>query len=154
MFVLSLQTLIVQAVESFEPHKYTGNILSVEEFLREENIEKLEAKFPGLFAYLAFHPQVDQPIVDYISAGSLPSDSGSQILVLFVLDQSAKWPLPLTKKSFGGWLEVDRGVHPSYEIIKMLFQGHPTPPLPSIAYFERFTVEREPIFVSLLLKLN
>ena len=149
MLVLSLRTLVEQAVESFKAHQYTGNILSLDDFLREESISRLESQFDGLFAFLAFHPRIDQTIVDYIQAGSMASDSGSRILVLFLLDQPAQWPVPITKQSFGSWLELDTSVHPSYELVRTLFEGSTPPPLPGIAFFDRLSDLREPVFVGL-----
>src|ERR1017187_538639 len=148
MLVRSLQTLIEQAVESFKAHQYTGNILSVEEFLLDENIRKLEDAFDGIFAFLAFHPRADQPIVDYVQAGSMSSDSGRHVLVLFI-SEAARWPTSVTERSVRAWLELDLATHPSYELMEALFKGSTPPTPPGVAFFSRFTDSLEPVFVSL-----
>jgi len=56
----------------------TGTILASGASLRPEHFSQLEQRHPGVFAFLAFTPQRDPGVVDYLRAGSLPEDAGSR----------------------------------------------------------------------------
>lgn len=148
MLVISLNTMIEEAVSS-EAKQLSGNIQSFDDLLKKESLDLLEKHYNGLFAYLAFHPASDQIIVDYVRKGTLSSDSGPNILVLFTLDSEAKWTKAINEKSFGQWLKFDTSNHPSYQLVRVLFANKRVPPLPGIVVFERFTTNREPVYVSL-----
>ncbi|HZO70922.1 MAG TPA: hypothetical protein VFB60_01895 [Ktedonobacteraceae bacterium] len=46
---------------------------------QEKNQKALEANFPGVFAFIGFHPAVDKNVTSYLQSGSLSSDSGSKL---------------------------------------------------------------------------
>lgn len=149
MFVLSFTSLIEETIADENVSNLSGNVSSFDKLIRKESLELLESKHKGLFAYLAFHPNSDPQIVDYIKQGTLSSDSGSNILVLFTLDSEAKWATPISSTSFGAWLNIDNTLHPSYELVRIMFNKNTVPPLPGIVLFEKFTGQREPVYVSL-----
>ena len=47
----------------------------------EENFATLDEMHKGCYAFLAFHPDADKQVVDYINEGSLGDDAGPNILV-------------------------------------------------------------------------
>lgn len=149
MFVLSITKIIEEAVSSDASKNLSGNIESFDALFRKESLDLLEERHKGLFAYLAFHPRTDEAIVAYMMKDTLSSDSGPNILVLFTLDGDAKWATAINENSFGKWMNLDTTIHPSYQLIRILFANKPVPPLPGIAFFERFTTNREPVYVSL-----
>jgi len=149
MLVLSLSSLIDEAIADENIKNLSGNVSSFDKLLRKESLALLEKKHNGLFAYLAFHPGSDKNITEYIRQGSLSSDSGTNILVLFTLDAEAKWATPISSQTFGSWIDIDSAIHPSYELIRIMFSKTTIPPLPGIVFFERFSTERDPVYVSL-----
>jgi hypothetical protein len=149
MLVISLSSLIDEAIADENKKNLSGNVSSFDKLLRKESLELLESKHKGLFAFLAFHPGADNHITEYIRQGSLSSDSGPNILVLFTLDSEAKWATPISSQSFGSWLDLDASIHPSYKMIQIMFNETNPPPLPGIVFFERFSAERDPVYVSL-----
>ena len=149
MLVISLQAQIEAALADPNIKHASGNVQSFKELFKKENIMLLEEKHDGLFAYLAFHPDVDRPIVDYIQAGSLSDDSGEQMLVFFTLKTKAHTPKQLTSSSMTNWLQVDNAVHPAYQVIRMLFPDEAVA-LPGIAIFDQFSKpDRAAVYVSL-----
>ncbi len=148
MLVLSLSTVIQEAAADPRLKKISGNINSFDKLLEPESLTLLEKSHNGPFAFLAFHPAVDSAVVSYIKGGTLPSDSGRDILVLFSLDAQARWATAITSESFGNWLSVDSSVHPSYELLRFLFDPEPPPPLPGIVFFSTFTAEAEVVYVN------
>jgi hypothetical protein len=147
VLVLSLSTVIQEAASDPNLKKISGNINSFDKLLAPESLALLEKSHNGVFAFLAFHPAVDSTIVSYIKGGTLPSDSGRDILVLFSLDAQARWATAITSESFSDWLTVDLSVHPSYELLRFLFDPERPPPLPGIVFFSAFTGEAEVVYV-------
>lgn len=148
MFVLSLTTLMEEALAVPGTKNASGNVRSFDQLLSPENLEQLEKHHAGLFAFLAFHPEADRTVADYVKAGTLASDSGPQLLVLFTLDSTARFPARLDSRSFQRWLDLDTGVHPAYQMIRQMFPSGRVPPLPGILFFGSFTVP-DCIYVSL-----
>ena len=149
MLILSFQTLIEEAISEAGQKNLTGNIRSFEKLLEPENLERLHARFHGWFAFIAFHPGADQPTLAYVQEGTLASDSGPHVLVLFTTDAQAKWPTPLKDSMSSDWLNLDTTTHPSYEMVRWLFEPKAAPPLPGILFAESFSGEGEAIFISL-----
>ena len=91
-------------------------------------------------------------MMHYIEAGSLPSDSGRELLVLFPVSEAVGWPEDLDEGALSvniPGLKVDDDVHPSYEMLNLLFDPKPPPALPGIAIFRRFTDELEVVYVQI-----
>jgi hypothetical protein len=123
-----------------------GNVTSLEAMLAPGAFALLERKFTA-FAFLAFHPGVDTAVADYVRGGSLSTDSGPHVLVFFMLDADASWPVPVTAHSFGDWLDVDTGVLPAQQLVRFLFEPRPTPPLPGIVIFRDLVQEGSPLYI-------
>lgn len=149
MLVVSLTTLVQEAAASGDAKHLSGNIQNAADLFNDANLERLDAQYAGVFAYLAFYPATDQPIVEYIKQGSLASDSGPRILVLFTLDSQASSATSLPQNAFGSWLQLDASEHPSYRLIRTLFGQKATPPLPGIAFLPQLTGEHEVAYVPL-----
>lgn len=149
MLVLSLTTILQEAAADPRSKHGSGNIQSFDELLKPANLQMLEASHGGMFAFLAFHPAVDSSLVAYVRSGTLASDSGPNILALFTLDAQARWPTSITNKSFESWLVLDTSSHPSYALIRILFEPKTVPPLPGIVFFDSFVSETEAVYVNL-----
>ncbi|MDQ3839874.1 MAG: hypothetical protein M3297_11465 [Thermoproteota archaeon] len=109
----------------------------------------LEEQHHGPFAFLAFHPVADKPIVDYVQQGTLSSDSRN-IMTLFTLDKEARVATQLDKKSLiGVGVDFDTSSHRAYDLVQALFENQAAPPLPGIAFFARFTIESDVVYASL-----
>jgi hypothetical protein len=150
MLLVPVRTLIEQALADDHIKHLGGEVRSFDELMKPESLRLLADQSPGVLAYLAFHPVADAPVAEYIKNGSLASDSGSRILVLFTTDKS---DLALRSEAGGALsipgVTVESGIHPSYEMIRLLFEPDPSPPLPGIAFFKGFAADSEAVYVSL-----
>jgi hypothetical protein len=149
MLILSLSTVIQEAVAETGLKKLSGNIRSLDELLKPENLAILDERHTGLFAFLAFHPGVDEAVASYVRGGSLASDAGPDTLVLFMLDAEARSAAPLSDNAFGSWLALDTSIHPAYQLVRWLVEPKAPPALPGIVFFKRFTQPDEAVYVSL-----
>jgi len=149
--VIPLRTLIEQARADDNIKHLSGEIESFAELIKPESLNLLAEQSPGVLAYLAFHPAADTPVAEYVKNGSLSSDSGRRILVLFAADNvnlTAGLSDATTVLSIPG-IKVESGICPSYEMIRLLFEPDPSPPLPGIAFFKSFAAGAEAVYVSL-----
>jgi|GEM_PF-2965878 len=149
MLVQSLITNIESAISNREHNNFSGNITNSEDLLNIENLKKLEDTFGGIFAFIAFHPKTDQLIGDYLQQGSISSDSGQHIFVLFTMDVPAFKPIKLNSGAFEKWITIDKSIHPSYQLIYSLFPNQSQPELPGILFISKFSSPDSPIFVSI-----
>lgn len=144
MLAISFATVLEEA--SSDGHKHlSGNIEHLDELLDPANLARL-GDLAGLFCFLAYDSRADDAIAEYIRAGTLPDDSGPDILVLFAVDSPA--PTPVVVGS-GGWLELQRGTHPAYQLVRGLFHGERVPPLPGLVFFGDLLTEHEAVYVPL-----
>jgi hypothetical protein len=149
VIVQSFQTLLEQAAAAPGWKNATGNIRSLDDLLQPAHLEALERHHPGVFAFLAFHPNGDRAVADYVRGGTLSSDSGPGVLVLFVHDVPTGLPTMFDPHALGEWISLDHEEHPAYEMVRLLFAPERVPPLPGIVFFERFTTGAEPLYVHL-----
>jgi hypothetical protein len=122
----------------------SGNLRRLDDLLDPDNLAALG--LAQVFCFLAFHGRADQPIADYVRAGTLPDDSGPDVLVLFTLDCPA--PTPVSVGS-GGWLDLETGAHPAYQLVRGLFDGRKVPPLPGLVFFGDLLTEQKAVYVPL-----
>jgi hypothetical protein len=149
-WVVSLSSLIEEAALGGGGIKRaSGNVLSPEALLNEDNLLALEQSTPGIFAFLAFHPRGDRALMEYLEDGTLGSDSGPNILVLFTLSTDAGAPLVLATDAFAQWLHIDEGELPCQRLIRELFEPGPVPPLPGLLVFDSFLQPGEGIYLDL-----
>jgi hypothetical protein len=152
--LVPLRNMLEQASASAGIKHLAGEVQSFEELLRPENLDRLADASPGVLAFMAFHPGVDTTITEYVRAGSLASDSGRKVLVLFSSETRVFSPTDSDDASvFSGagaipGVKIDAGIHPAYEMIRMLFEPDPAPPLPGIALFKDFS-DSEVIYAKL-----
>jgi hypothetical protein len=150
VLMVPVRTLIEQALADDDVKHLAGEVRSFDELMKPESLRLLADQSPGILAYLAFHPVADAPVAEYIKNGSLASDSGRRILVLFTTDKS-DFTLGFeagSALSIPG-VTVESGIHPSYEMIRLLFEPDPSPPLPGIAFFKSFAAGSEAVYVSM-----
>ncbi|MGV9247660.1 hypothetical protein [Streptomyces sp. NPDC003710] len=125
----------------------TGNIRALDELLQPENLLRLR-EFGRAYCFLAFHGR-DTEVADYVRAGTLADDSGPEVLVLFALDEPAPVAEPLGAGSLRSWVDLDVGVHPAYRMVRALFDGRPTPPLPGLVVLDDLAEECEALYLPL-----
>lgn len=148
VYVLSLQTQLEEAVAG--AHKnLAGNVTVPEQLFQEKNQKALEANFPGVFAFIGFHPAVDKNVASYLQSGSLSSDSGSNVLVLFTLDTYATSPVSLNARSFQRWISLDTAIQPSYALIRSMFKDPAVLTFPGVVFFEHFIQSQNPVYTPL-----
>lgn len=149
MLVISLITQIEEAAADVNIRNATGNVLSFETLFSAEGLSNLEKQHDGLICFLAFHPTSDEVIADYIRKGSLASDSGPKILVLFTLDSAARFPVQTSSASFRSWGEIEADLHPSYYMVREMFLPNRVPELPGILFLDRLSAPAECVYVKL-----
>ena len=149
--LVSLRMLIEEANAPGDVKHLVGEIRSFDELLRPQSLDRLAAASPGVLAYLAFHPDADLPVTQYVRNGSLAGDSGPKILVLFAASGAAWTPRTSDDPELFAvpGVAVSSEVHPSYEMIRMLFAPQPSPPLPGIVFFRDFGEDSEAVYASL-----
>ena len=90
-------------------------------------------------------------LVDYIKAGTLAADTGATVLVLFIIDKDARWPIPI-KAAFASTtsagVEIDGEVSPAYELVRASIAKRPLPSFPGILFVERLGTAAEPVYLS------
>lgn len=126
----------------------SGNIASSESMFSPGAFDFLEKRFDA-FAFIAFHPDVDTSVRDYVQGATLSSDSGPRILAMFILGVDASSPVAVTSESFGDWIDIEPTIHPSYQIIRFLFEPNQVPPLPGIVIFRALVRKGVPLYVPL-----
>jgi hypothetical protein len=143
MLAVSFATVLEEA--SSKNKHLGGNVKDLDELLEPDNLTALSG-LAKAFCFLAYHSHADTAIAEYVRAGTLPDDSGPDVLVLFALDSPA--PTPVTVGS-GTWLEVEAGVHPAYQMVRILFDSTPVPPLPGLVFFQGLLAEGQAVYIPL-----
>jgi hypothetical protein len=146
MLALSVSSLFEEAISTDK--RLAGNVSNFRAMLEPANFAKLN-EIAKAFAFVAFHPSADAAVADYVKSGTMSSDSGPNILALFTVDVVASTPTQVDKDAFAPWLEIDTSVHPSYQLIRLLFEPKAVPPLPGIAFFRELGTNAEAIYVRL-----
>jgi hypothetical protein len=115
--------------------RLAGSITDADNF--DRNRKALQAMHKGLFSFLAFHPGVDGTIVEYVEKGSIASDSGTAILVLFFSAKDIRFPRAVTPKDMNIGLDLDMNIHPAYEFVQWLFPTQIVPAFPGLVFMDR-----------------
>jgi hypothetical protein len=147
MRVISFASLLEHAASDKQVKKIGGTVDSWDALLRDDVWKSFDESHEGAYAFLAFHPGIDQTIASYLRAGSLGSDSGSRILVLFTLDKKARWPLA-PERAFPSAVKAVDDSHASYELVRAAIAKRPLSPFPGVLFFARVYTRSEPVFVS------
>lgn len=151
MYGLSLSKILQEAgiTETDIKKRYlSGGIESLKELLRPENLTKLESLHIGIFCFLAFHPRIDNLIAEYVEKGSLASDSGRQIMVLFIGNSELRSPKQIEKSDMNFGIQLDTSIHPAYEAVEVLFSTKKVD-LPGLVFFDRFVDATNSIYIPL-----
>jgi hypothetical protein len=147
VLVLSLQSLLEEAASDGSKFS-SGNVRNLAAMLEPANLARLR-KFARVCCFLAFHPTGDPPLTEYLRSGTLPDDSGPDVLVLFTLDEPAPIAVPIGQGSFTSWAEIGVGAHPAYRLVQSLFEGKRVPALPGLVVFEEFAKDTDGIYIPL-----
>lgn len=142
---MSFTTVLEQASAARDQKNLGGNVRRLDALLDPDNLAKL-GDLARVFCFLAYHARADLAIADYVRAGTLPDDSGPDVLVLFAMDSPA--PTPVAVGS-GDWLALEAGTHPAYQLVRGLFDGTTVPPLPGLVFFGDLLTEQKAVYVPL-----
>jgi hypothetical protein len=148
MLAISFLTILEELAAEGGPKNLSGDIKDAGKLLNPQTLAGL-AKIAPVTAFLAFHPGTDRPVADYVRNGALSADSGPNVLVLFALDVPASAPVPLGADAFASWVDFDARSHPSYDLVRLLFDGSSVPTLPGIVFFQTAGPNADAVYVEL-----
>jgi hypothetical protein len=149
MFGISLSKILQEAAittRSGKQRYFSGGIQSIQALLEPANQAALQRLHNGLFCFLAFYPETDSFISEYVQKGSLASDSGRQIMVLFIAAREMRNPQHIQIDDLK--IEIDRNIHPAYEAVSTLFPRKQVA-LPGIVFFDDFIRPKESVYVQI-----
>jgi hypothetical protein len=144
---ISLSKLIDEAsyLQNESTKRLAGSITDPDNFVR--NLPALQSLHTGLFSFIAFHPRVDQTIAEYIEKGSIASDSGPDILVLFFSATEMRFPRTIAPKDLNIGVNLDMEIHPAYQLTQSLFPTGTIPKFPGLIFFDSLFDEVEAVYV-------
>jgi hypothetical protein len=144
---ISLSRLIDEAIYLEDPStkNLAGSITDARDF--HDHRQSLQAFHRGLFSFLAFHPRTDAPVAEYVETGSLASDSGPKILVLFFAAKDIRFPRAVTPKDLNLGVELDLNAHPAYEFVEWLLPGQSLPQFPGIMFMDNVVESIDAVYV-------
>jgi hypothetical protein len=148
MRLVPFRSIVESAVAEANTKHLTGEVLDFSALTKQETLEQLDKQHQGIFAFLAFHPIADDQVRRYVDSGSVPDDSGAQVLVLFTVDEDVTWGGQKPSIRVPG-IEIQYGDHPAYQIVRQLYEGKIAPSLPGILLFESFVHTTGTVYVSL-----
>ncbi|MBF6180815.1 hypothetical protein [Nocardia otitidiscaviarum] len=147
MLVISVQAILEEATS--DARFDGGNVRQLSSLLEAENLARLRRDYSTV-CFLAFDPVADRPVADYVQGCTLADDSGPDILVMFTWHQPAPIVVPVSGSVTGGWGEIQRGVNPSYELLRTLFVGgRRVPRPPGLVVFGDFAESTDGVFLPL-----
>jgi hypothetical protein len=123
----------------------TGTIESLDVLLDPENLARLEG-LAGTFCFLAYDARADGAVTDYVRTGTLADDSGPDVLVLLAVGTPV--PAPVRIESADS-IDVAIGVHPAYQLVRMLFDANAVPALPGLVFFHGLLTEQQAVYIPL-----
>lgn len=140
MRALPFSKILEEAVYAEEGvKKLSGSVRHLDDLLNPDNIRKLESLHRGPYGFLAFHPAVDRVVQEYLDAGTVGLDAGSNFLVLFFCKDIEVSSSRVLEWDAG--IEIRADSHPAYEFIRTFEFDEPIQ-LPGLVIFDRL-VERE-----------
>jgi len=145
---IPLHTLIETAASQPDEKHLTGNVTDFNTLTKVATLKSLDDQHAGVFAFLAFHPVVDRTVSEYVDEGTLPDDSGPKVLVLFTMDQHARWQTKKHLIEIPG-IQIADDEHPAYRMIRLVFSATHSPPLPGLLLFNRFVGNKSAVYVDL-----
>lgn len=133
---IAISKLVEEAryLENENIKNLSGSITDPDTFAK--NLPALETLHTGLFSFLAFHPGLDRAVGEYIEKGSVASDSGPNILVLFLSTVEMRFPRNIASEHLNLGVTLDMKVHPAYEFASWLFPNGVMPKLPGLVFFD------------------
>lgn len=123
----------------------SGSIKNFENF--DANRRALQSLHRGLFSFVAFHPGLDTSVAEYIEKGSIASDSGPNILVLFFSTKDIRFARAIAEKDLVVGLELDLNVHPAYEFAQWLLPNTSIPQFPGLIFMDHVVDSIEALYV-------
>jgi hypothetical protein len=144
---ISLSKLIDEAAYLEDPNskRLAGSITNSVDF--ERNRRVLQSFHRGLFSFVAFHPGVDASVAEYIEKGSIASDSGPNIMVLFYSAKDIRFPRPVGPKDLNIGVDFDLNIHPAYEFVQWLLPGKSVPAFPGLIFMDGVVDSIEAVYV-------
>jgi hypothetical protein len=122
----------------------TGEVQRANDLLKSDAMARLDARHIGVFALFVFNEKVDHVVAQYLASGSLASDVGVHVFVLY---ESAPKPRRVPSMNMDGLVRV-QAENPLVAFARVLFPNqHLT--LPGILVVERLSQSGEAVFISL-----
>lgn len=115
-----------------------------------QNLAALDTLHSGLFSFVAFHPKLDAPVAEYIEKGSIGSDSGPNILVLFLSTKEMRRAQDITLDYLNLGVTLDPNIHPAYRFASWLFPGGAMPKLPGLVFFDHASNVVKAVYVPIV----
>jgi hypothetical protein len=148
MLVASLQTVAEEVVQAGGSERWlSGSVADLDTLFTADRLQLLEKQYIA-FGFLAFDPRVDKAIIEYLAEGTLATDSGAHILVLFTTSKPTPVPNSLNVDALD-WIDLDDSVLPAQEMLGHLFAPGTPPALPGIAFLRQFSSGDEAIYFPL-----
>jgi hypothetical protein len=113
------------------------------------NLAELQKRHRGAFAYMAFRPESDPGVAEYILGGSAGDDAGSAILVLFLSPDSANLAREVNARDMAFGMTLKREKHPAYRLAARFFPRGHLPRFPGIVFFDKLVGTDSSIYVCL-----
>lgn len=149
MLVQSIVNVVEAAAANRLFQRAAGNVQDFDALFTPQNLTALEKQHNGVFAFVAFHPELDAAIAEYLRSGSLADDSGPHVLALFMLNTPAHTPIDLTAVDGSRFMSLLEPARSSTALVRDLFPDVELPQLPALVFLERLSGAAEPVAVSL-----
>jgi hypothetical protein len=145
---ISLSALIENIIAE-DTRRYIGNVKDLAELYDETSLRVFEEHQGGAFAFLAFHPTGDASVAKYLKEGTLASDSGRSLLVLFTSFADVDMPQEVTSYTLGSGLVIEAEELPAQQMTNALFGDKGAPPLPGLLVFKSLVEQQEALYFGL-----
>jgi hypothetical protein len=148
MKVINVLRLIEESLYTRSPTKnFTGSFKSIDHLISEAR--ELNELHTGLFAYFAFHRKVDDVVTQYVLSGAVEVDSGGEIMVLMLSDESCEMPRTVTHTLLRRTYGIDYGDNAADQMVRWMFPAEPYPLIPGIILFNSVFEVSEAVYVPL-----
>lgn len=125
----------------------TGLIKDVELLLNSNAIESLQKKHKGIFCYLALDTQIDSELYEYIKTGSLASESGDNLIILYSINTNINSIKVIENDKLQDFFDFDYKSNINIEIIQALYGDNLIPSLPGLLVFDNLPNSIKSIYI-------
>lgn len=127
----------------------TGMIRDWEKLLQPETIERLRAQHQGVICYLAFDSLMDTELLNYIQTGSLSSEAGDEVLILFSINKIVESMTMIEEEELKEIIEFDHKENVNHKVLQAYFNDASYQALPGLLIFDNIANSKNSIYVPL-----